>query len=85
MDLREEATSALDTENEQRIVENLEKVPDGCTRIIVARRLSTVRNADKIIVLDQGRVCEQGTHAVLVAKKGRYFAFVSEQLALANS
>lgn len=81
----DEATSALDTENEQRIVENLEKILAGCTRIIVAHRLSTVRTADRIIVLDQGRVCEQGTHAELVARKGRYFGLVSEQLALAAS
>ncbi|WP_255697754.1 peptidase domain-containing ABC transporter [Fulvivirga ligni] len=80
----DEATSALDANNEKQIMENLEKFYQGKTVIIVAHRLSTVKNADKIIVLDQGRVVEEGTHRYLTEKKGMYFTLVKNQLELGN-
>ena len=80
----DEATSSLDAENEQRITENLDKHFEGRTRIVIAHRLSTVKNADNIIVLRHGEVVEQGTHTELVAKKGYYYELIHNQLELAN-
>lgn len=78
----DEATNALDAENEKIIVDNLEQFYAGRTVIVVAHRLSTVRNADKIIVLEQGEILEEGTHEELVARKGRYLELIRNQLEL---
>jgi ATP-binding cassette subfamily B protein len=78
----DEGTSALDANNERRIMENLQLVFSGKTVVIVAHRLSTVKNADQIIVLDQGRIVEEGKHNDLIAKKGHYYNLVKNQLEL---
>jgi len=78
----DEATSALDAESENYIVGNLENFFRDRTVIIVAHRLSTVKHADQILVLDQGRVVEQGTHAELAYQKGYYYNLVKNQLEL---
>ena len=78
----DEATSSLDAENERRISENLEKTFGGSTRIVIAHRLSTVKNADNIVVLRHGKVAESGTHAELVKKHGYYYDLVHNQLEL---
>ena len=76
----DEATNALDANNEHAIMEHLEEFYHGRTVVIVAHRLSTVRNADNIIVLDKGHVVEQGTHEQLTAKRGAYYTLVRNQL-----
>lgn len=78
----DEATNALDANNERVIMDNLSEFFKGRTVIVVAHRLSTVRNADNIIVLDKGRIIEQGTHHKLTALKGDYFKLVKNQLEL---
>ncbi len=78
----DEATNSLDAHNEKVIVENLTGFFEGKTVIIVAHRLSTVRNADKIVVLDSGRIVETGTHESLIENKGVYFNLVKNQLEL---
>ncbi len=78
----DEATNSLDAENEKIILKNLEKYFYGKTKIIIAHRLSTVKNADKIIVLDKGKIIEQGTHTELLNKKDRYYNLVKDQLEL---
>ncbi len=78
----DEATSSLDAENERRISENLERSFSGSTRIVIAHRLSTVKNADNIVVLRHGKVAESGTHAELVRKRGYYYDLVHNQLEL---
>ena len=80
----DEATSALDANNEKIIMENLEQFFKGKTAIVIAHRLSTVKHADKIIVLDKGKVVEEGNHAELVALKGEYYRLVKNQLELGN-
>jgi ATP-binding cassette subfamily B protein len=80
----DEGTSALDANNERRIMENLELVFRGKTVLIVAHRLSTVKHADHIVVLDQGHIVEEGKHNALIAKKGHYFNLVRNQLELGN-
>jgi ATP-binding cassette subfamily B protein len=82
--LFDEATSSLDANNESIIMRNLGEFFKGKTVIIVAHRLSTVKNADQIIVLQQGEVVETGTHATLTQKAGRYFELVKNQLELAG-
>ena len=78
------ATSALDASNERVIVERLDKVSEGKTVIVIAHRLSTVKNADQIIVLDKGEVVEVGNHKKLKKKKGIYFTLVKNQLELGS-
>jgi len=78
----DEATNALDANNERSIVGNLQGFFKGKTVVIVAHRLSTVKNADKIVVLDRGAVAEEGDHRQLVKLKGKYFELVKNQLEL---
>jgi len=73
----DEATSALDTQTERAVQEALERLAEGRTTITIAHRLSTVRDADQIVVLDRGRVAEIGTHLELLARGGRYAALVA--------
>ena len=80
----DEATNALDAKNERTIVENLGEFYKGRTVVVVAHRLSTVKNADQIIVLDGGRVVETGNHTSLIEKKGAYYNLVKNQLELGN-
>ena len=80
----DEATNALDAQNEKIIMENMEQFFEGRTVIVVAHRLSTVKNADQIVVLDKGVLIEQGTHEELVLKKGAYFNLVKNQLELGS-
>lgn len=80
----DEATNALDANNEYLIVNKLEDFFKMKTVVIVAHRLSTVKNADKIIVLDQGRIVEEGSHIQLVKRKGYYYNLVKNQLELGN-
>ena len=80
----DEATNALDANNEKSIVENMKSFLDHKTVIVVAHRLSTVKNADKIVVLDNGAIIEEGTHETLTALKGKYYELVKNQLELGN-
>lgn len=80
----DEATNALDAKNERAIVENLDEFYKGRTVVVVAHRLSTVKNADQIIVLDGGHVVETGNHTSLIEKKGTYYNLVKNQLELGN-
>ncbi len=78
----DEATSALDAKNEKVIMENLDSFFKGRTAVVIAHRLSTVKNADQIVVLDKGKIVEKGTHQELVALKGSYYELVKNQLDL---
>ena len=80
----DEATNSLDANNEKKILENLEEFFNGRTVIVVAHRLSTVKNADQIVVLNKGEIIEVGTHESLTIKRGEYFDLVKNQLELGN-
>ena len=80
----DEATNSLDATNERIIVENLSQFCKGKSVLIIAHRLSTVKNADKIVVLDRGRIVEVGNHSSLISKKGFYFNLVKNQLDIAD-
>ena len=80
----DEATSALDANNEKVIMNNLNEFFKGKTVVVVAHRLSTVKNADQIIVLDKGHIIEQGNHTELTAKRGAYYELVKNQLELGD-
>ena len=80
----DEATNSLDAANERSIMEKLQSFFEGRTVVVVAHRLSTVMNADNIVVLDRGRIVEQGTHKELTARRGHYYNLVRNQLELGN-
>lgn len=80
----DEATSALDANNERTIIKNLEYFFNGRTAVIIAHRLSTVKHADKIIVLNHGKVIEEGNHKELIELKGEYYRLVENQLELGD-
>ncbi|MCM1138894.1 MAG: peptidase domain-containing ABC transporter [Muribaculum sp.] len=80
----DEATNSLDAKNERAIVDNLAQFYQGRTVVVVAHRLSTVKNADQIIVVDGGRIVETGTHASLIDRRGAYYTLVKNQLELGN-
>ena len=80
----DEATNALDAKNERVIMDNLDQFFKGRTVVVVAHRLSTVRKADQIVVLETGEIAEKGTHQELVDKKGVYYHLVKDQLELGN-
>jgi len=78
----DEATNALDANNESEIIRHLNEFFDGRTVVVVAHRLSTVKNAHKIIVLDKGQIAEEGTHSELTSLRGKYYELVKNQLEL---
>ena len=80
----DEATNALDANNEKVIMENLHEFFENRTVVVVAHRLSTVKKADNIVVLDEGKIIEEGTHQELTYAKGAYFELVRNQLELGN-
>lgn len=80
----DEATNSLDATNEHKIVKNLDEFYKGKTVVIVAHRLSTVKNADNIIVLEKGKIIEQGKHEQLVSLKGKYYELIKNQLELGS-
>jgi ATP-binding cassette subfamily B protein len=82
--LFDEATNSLDAKNEKVIMNNLQEFFKDRTVIIVAHRLSTVKNADKIVVLEDGKVIEEGNHKELTMQKGKYYELVKDQLELGN-
>jgi ATP-binding cassette, subfamily B, bacterial len=80
----DEATNSLDANNEKVILENLQQFFKNKTVVVVAHRLSTVKNADKIVVLENGEVAEEGTHDELTLRRGKYYELVKNQLELGN-
>jgi ATP-binding cassette, subfamily B, bacterial len=80
----DEATNALDANNEKTIMQNLDVFLEGRTVIVVAHRLSTVKNAHQIVVLDKGKIVERGSHETLTALRGNYYNLVKNQLELGN-
>jgi ATP-binding cassette subfamily B protein len=81
----DEATSALDAQNERTITENLNRVFTGKTVVVIAHRLSTVKNADRIVVLNKGIITEVGSHQQLISERGYYYHLVKNQLELENA
>jgi ATP-binding cassette subfamily B protein len=79
--LLDEATSALDAESERAVQQALDRLMAGRTTLVIAHRLATVLKADRIVVVDQGRIVEQGTHAELVRKDGLYARLAALQFA----
>ena len=77
--LLDEATSALDAESERLVQEALERLMSARTTIVIAHRLATVRAADRIVVMDEGRIVEEGTHAALIRQGGLYARLASLQ------
>ena len=77
--LLDESTASLDADNEAKINQALDRLMKGKTVFVIAHRLNTIQNADQIILLNQGRIEEMGTHAELLAKKGHYYEMVQEQ------
>ena len=80
----DEATSALDSNNEKVIMNNLNEFFKNKTVVVIAHRLSTVKNADQIIVLDKGQIIEKGNHTELTALRGAYYELVKNQLELGS-
>jgi ATP-binding cassette subfamily B protein len=78
--LFDEATSALDTESERAVKQSLDDLVEGRTSFVIAHRLSTVRDADRIVVIEGARVVEQGRHDELMARRGTYHRLVEHQL-----
>lgn len=78
----DEATNALDANNEKEIMHHLHWFYEGKIVVVIAYRLSTVKDADKIVVLDQGKVAEEGTHEELTSLRGKYYELVKNQLEL---
>jgi len=76
----DDCLSAVDTKTEEEILNNLGSVMQGKTSIIIAHRISTIKNADKILVMDRGQIIEQGTHNYLMEQKGTYFELYEKQL-----
>jgi ATP-binding cassette subfamily B protein len=81
----DEATSALDYDTERRVCENLRNELSGCTVFFITHRLSTIRSAERIVMMDQGAIVEQGDHQSLMAQKSRYYALYRQQDAGAAS
>jgi subfamily B ATP-binding cassette protein HlyB/CyaB len=79
----DEATSALDTQSESNIIANMQAILAGRTAVIIAHRLSTIMRADKIVVLYEGKIVEQGRHEELLARRGMYYELVQKQLSAA--
>ena len=80
----DEATNSLDANNEKVILENMQQFFKNRTVVVVAHRLSTVKNADKIVVMENGTIAEEGTHAELTLKRGKYYELVKNQLELGS-
>ena len=78
----DEATNALDANNEKAVMDNMRRFYKGRTVVVVAHRLSTVRHADRIVVVDRGHIAEQGSHDELIAKRGLYYELIRNQLEL---
>jgi ATP-binding cassette subfamily B protein len=76
----DEATSSLDADSERAVQHNIDALLDGRTAFVISHRVSTVRNADLIVVLEKGRLVEHGTHDALMQRRGRYYHLASQQL-----